>query len=59
MSLVETIVTLHRDYISLTTDRERTYLRRQIAASDQQIDQLACALYGLTEEEKALVEQER
>ena len=32
-------------------------LQRQIAATDQQIDRLVYALYGLTEEEIRIVEQ--
>jgi len=36
--------------------QERTLLERQIAATDQQIDQLVYDLYGLTEEEIGIVE---
>ena len=34
----------------------RTVLERQIAATDRQIDQLVYQLYGLTDDEIALVE---
>ena len=38
------------------TTHERTVLQRQITATDRQIDQLVYELYGLTEEEIAIVE---
>ena len=38
---------------------ERTRLERQITATDRQIDQLVYALYGLTDEEIALVEEKQ
>jgi hypothetical protein len=39
------------------TAHEKTTLQRQIAATDQQIDHLVYALYGLTEEEIRIVEE--
>jgi len=36
---------------------ERTAIKRQIQATDAQIDQLVYQLYGLTEEEIKIVEQ--
>ena len=56
--LVERLLTLNRQQTTATTDHERTLLERQITATDHQIDQLVYALYGLTEEEIALVEGE-
>jgi len=41
---------------SARTDQERTVLQRQIEATDRQIDKLVYELYGLTEEEIAIVE---
>jgi hypothetical protein len=38
------------------TDQQRTVLERQIEATDRQIDKLVYELYGLTEEEIAVVE---
>lgn len=38
------------------TDRERTVLQPQIEATDCQIDQHVCELYGLTDAEIAMVE---
>jgi hypothetical protein len=39
------------------TAHENTTLQRQITATDHQIDQLVYALYGLTEEEIAILEE--
>jgi hypothetical protein len=41
---------------SARTDQERTILERQIEATDRQIDKLVYELYGLTEDEIAIVE---
>lgn len=38
------------------TDQQRTVLERQIEATDRQIDKLVYELYGLTEEEIAIIE---
>jgi hypothetical protein len=38
------------------TDQQRTALDRQIDASDRQIDQFVYQLYGLTDQEIALIE---
>ena len=39
------------------TDHDKTLLQRQIAATDKEIDRLVYDLYGLTEDEIAIVEQ--
>lgn len=54
--LVDHILVLNSQMITASTSHERTLLERQIIAIDHQIDQLVFALYGLTEEEIALVE---
>lgn len=41
----------------MKTDHEKTALQRKIDAVDQQIDQLVYELYGLTDDERRLVEQ--
>ena len=38
------------------TDQEKTALQRQIADTDRRIDRLVYDLYGLTDEEIAIVE---
>jgi hypothetical protein len=56
VSLVETMLALHPQRASARTPHEQTALDRQIAATDRQIDRLVYELYGLTDEEVALVE---
>ena len=43
--------------MSKTAPDDKTRLQRQIDATDQQIDLLVYDLYGLTEEEIAIVEE--
>jgi len=56
VTLVETMLDLHRQRAAVKTPHEQTALDRQIAATDARIDRLVYALYGLTEEEIKLVE---
>ncbi len=56
VSLVERMLTLHKQLPAATTEHERKLLQRQITATDHEIDQLVYALYGLTAEEIAIVE---
>lgn len=58
VTLVNQMLTLNQQHSVATTEHERTLLERQITATDHQIDQLVYALYGLTEEDIALVEGE-
>ena len=56
VALVEKMLALHQQLAAAKTPQDTTLLQRQIVATDKQIDQLVYALYGLTEEEIALVE---
>jgi hypothetical protein len=56
VALVEQMLTLHQRLAAAKTPPEQTALERQITATDTQIDRLVYDLYGLTEEEKNLVE---
>jgi len=56
VSLVESMLELHKQLAAARTPQERTALERQIAATDAQIDRLVYDLYGLTEDEIAIVE---
>lgn len=58
VELVEGMLTLHRQLASAKTNHEQTALRRQIDATDRQIDRLVYELYGLTEEEIRIVEEQ-
>lgn len=53
---VEQMLGLHKNLAAARTDHDKTFLKRQIDATDRQIDQLVYELYRLTEEEIAIVE---
>jgi hypothetical protein len=54
VSLVEQMLALHKQ--SARTPQEQERLRREIEATDGEIDKLVYGLYGLTEEEIRIVE---
>ena len=56
VSLVDQMLLLNKQLPAAKTDHEKTALQRQIDAMDQHVDQLAYALYGLTEDEIKIVE---
>ena len=56
VSLVENMLDLNKRLSESKTGHEKTLLSRQIEATDRQIDRLVYELYGLTEEEIAVVE---
>ena len=56
VKLVEKMLTLYQQLAFSKAPQDTNLLQRQIAATDKQIDQLVYALYGLTDEEIALVE---
>lgn len=58
ISQVNKIIGLKKQLANAKTPHEKTSLQRQITATDRQIDQLVYELYGLTEEEIAVVEGE-
>jgi hypothetical protein len=57
VSLVETMLELNKKVAEMKAGHEKTVVERQIAATDKQIDQLVYELYGLTDAEIAVVEQ--
>ena len=57
ISLVERMLDLNKRLVSSTAEHNRTLLKRQIAATDRQIDQMVYELYGLTDDEILIVEQ--
>jgi hypothetical protein len=56
VKLVDRVIELHKSLDDTWLDYERTAIKRQIEATDRQIDELVYELYGLTQEEIALVE---
>jgi hypothetical protein len=56
VKLVEQMLELHERPAKTTTETAKAMLQRQIDATDRQIDNLVYVLYGLTEEEIAIVE---
>ncbi len=56
VELVETMLALHRQLAAAKTAHDQRVLQRQIDATDQHIDALVYELYGLTDDEIAIVE---
>lgn len=56
VSLVERMLALHKSLAAAKSAQESELLQRQIKSTDRQIDELVYQLYGLTEEEKQIVE---
>jgi hypothetical protein len=56
VQLVEQMLTLNKQLAAANTGHDTTFIQRQIDATDRQIDRLVYDLYGLTEEEIAVVE---
>ena len=56
VELVETMLKLHRDHAAALTSKDKERLARRIEDTDAQIDRLVYELYGLTDEEIAIVE---
>jgi hypothetical protein len=56
VTLVERILELHKRQAATRTETDRELYARQIEATDREIDRLVYKLYGLTENEIAIVE---
>ncbi len=56
VNLVEQMLDFHKELAAAKIPDEKTRIRRQIDATDKQIDQLVYNFYGLTEEEIKIVE---
>jgi hypothetical protein len=59
VSLVDQMLSLNKQLPSVKTDHEKTALQRQIDATDKQIDELVYELYGITEEERKIIEESK
>ncbi len=56
VSLVESMLALNKQLVAAKTPHEQENLKRQIDATDRQIDKLVYELYGLTDKEIKIVE---
>lgn len=56
VSLVDSMLALHKRLAAANSEAQKAILQRQISATDAEIDRLVYGLYGLTAEEVALVE---
>ena len=56
VGMVNQMLTLHEGLVAARTEHDKTLLERQIAATDRQIDTLVYEIYGLTDDEIAIVE---
>ena len=56
VALVERMLDVHQKLAAATTPADKKLYQRQIEATDAEIDALVYELYGLTEEEIAIVE---
>ena len=57
VELVQGMLSLHKQLAAARTGQEKTAIQRQIDALDGQIDRLVYELYGLSDEEIAIVEK--
>lgn len=57
LSLVDSMLDLHKQLADFKIPDDKTRIQRQIDATDKQIDKLVYDLYGLTEEEIKIVEE--
>jgi type I restriction-modification system DNA methylase subunit len=58
VQLVDRMLLLNKESPTAKTAHEKTILQRQIDATDRQIDRLVYELYGLTDEEIKIVEED-
>jgi len=56
---VEAMLEAKKHLAKAKTDKDKTYYENKCAALDRQIDRLVYDLYGLTEEEILIVEQQK
>ncbi len=56
VSLVDRMLELHKKKNSLLPSAEREKIEREIAVTDEKIDEIVYGLYGITEEERKIIE---
>ena len=55
VSLVDRMLELHKKKNSLPPSAEREKIEREIAITDEKIDEIVYGLYGITEEERRVI----
>ncbi|MFZ1935514.1 MAG: hypothetical protein WCB27_09225 [Thermoguttaceae bacterium] len=58
VSLVDSMLALHKRLAAAKSEAQKTVIQRQIDATDAEIDRLVYDLYGLTADEVAIVERQ-
>ena len=56
VSLVDRMLELHKKKNSMPPSAEREKIEREIAVTDEKIDDIVYGLYGITEEERKVIE---
>lgn len=56
VSLVDRMLELHKKKNSLPPSAEREKIEREIAVTDEKIDDIVYGLYGVTNEERRIIE---
>jgi len=54
--LVDRMLELHKKKNSLPLSAEREKIEREIAVTDEKIDEIVYGLYGITDEERKIIE---
>jgi len=58
VKLVDAMLALHKQLVAAESERQKTIIQRQIDATDREINRQVYGLYGLTEQDIAIVEGE-
>jgi len=56
VSLVDRMLDLHKKKAALPLSAEREKIEREIAVTDEKIDEIVFGLYGITDEERKIIE---
>ena len=56
LQLVDNMLSVHKKLQTARAEQDKTLLQRQITATDKEIDRLVYDLYGLTDDEIAIIE---
>ncbi len=57
VSLVDRMLDLHKKKATLPPSAEREKIEREVAVTDEKIDEIVCGLYGITDEEREIIKK--